>query len=112
MKVGNLEFFPSDKTKRFQDALICWFFLGTFGIHQFYLGNKKRGLYFLLTSGVSHFLVFSAISTKALHSDGPLLRLYFGVILLGYILGVPVLLWDLIRMPIHVKRANGEMHLL
>lgn len=32
---------PSDK--RIAPALILWFFLGVFGVHQFYLGNIRRG---------------------------------------------------------------------
>ena len=106
MKIGSFEIFPKDKAKRFQDTLVCWFFLGTFGLHQFYLGNKKRGLYFLLTSGVSHFLLAIAINTKTIPRQGLPFKIYLGAIVLGYALGVPVLFWDLIRMPSHVRTAN------
>ncbi|MBI2519479.1 MAG: TM2 domain-containing protein [Bdellovibrio sp.] len=102
-----------DKSKRFQDVLVCWFFLGTIGMHQFYLGNKKRGLYLLFTSGLSHFLLFIGINTKAFHNQGmALIKLYLGIIILGYILGLPVLFWDLIRMPTQVRNANGVRPLL
>lgn len=31
---------------------ILWFFLGLFGVHQFYMGKIGRGILYLLTAGV------------------------------------------------------------
>lgn len=31
---------------------ILWFFLGVFGIHQFYMGKTGRGILYLLTLGI------------------------------------------------------------
>lgn len=36
----------SDKTKLV--TLILWFFLGAFGVHQFYVGNNKKGILYLV----------------------------------------------------------------
>lgn len=41
----------SDKTKLI--TLLLWFFVGGFGVHQFYLGNNKRGIFFLILLGVA-----------------------------------------------------------
>ena len=41
----------SDKTKLI--TLLLWFFLGGFGAHQFYLGNNKRGVLYLILLGIA-----------------------------------------------------------
>lgn len=33
-------------------AYLLWFFLGIFGVHQFYLGKVGRGLLYLFTGGI------------------------------------------------------------
>ncbi|MGL5068251.1 MAG: TM2 domain-containing protein [Sarcina sp.] len=41
----------SDKTKLI--TLLLWFFVGSLGIHQFYAGNNKRGILYLILIGVA-----------------------------------------------------------
>ncbi|WP_200809851.1 TM2 domain-containing protein [Demequina sp. NBRC 110054] len=36
---------------------ILWFFLGVFGVHQFYMGKIGRGILYLLTAGVFGIMV-------------------------------------------------------
>lgn len=42
-------------------SYVLWFFLGVFGVHQFYLGNTSRGLFNLLLWGVTALLSITTI---------------------------------------------------
>lgn len=111
-KSRSWEFFPKEEVVRLQDAIIYWLLFGTFGAHQFYLGNKKRAYYLLATCGTSHLMVL--LIPKLL----PYLKMRLGfkftliVLLVGYALGVPVLIWDLITLPGQVRDKNGQADLL
>lgn len=48
---GTLANGVSDKTKLI--ALLLWLFLGGFGIHQFYVGNNKRGVLYLIMLAIA-----------------------------------------------------------
>jgi len=111
-KNKSFDFFPKEKNFRLQDAFIYWFLLGTFGVHQFYLRNKRRGCYLLITCGMSHLLIL------LIPKIYPALKMKLGfklaliVILGGYILGAPVLLWDLLTLSSQVRDKKGQADLL
>lgn len=107
-KNWKLEFFPKEKKLSYDNTFWSWLILGSFGVHQFYLGNKKKGFYLLSTSGLSHFLILLALCIKINWPKGIFLYVYLGIIILGAILGVPVLIWDLIKMRDQVKAVNRD----
>ena len=76
-------------------AYLLWFFLGWFGVHQFYLGNTIAGILYI---------VFSVIGGATFH-------LGFGVILIGLV-GLGWLV-DLFRIPgliqKHLARRREEL---
>jgi TM2 domain-containing membrane protein YozV len=106
------EFFPKEKIIRLPDAFIYLLLFGTFGAHQFYLGNKKRAYYLLVTCGISHILVLFSSQIY------PFLYLHLGVklalatIFVGYALGAPVLIWDFITLSGQVRNKKGQADLL
>lgn len=105
-------FFPKDQKVNLPSTIILWLLFGTFGVHQFYLGNKKKGLYFLLTTGISNFLVIIAMSFKI---NWPLelwFKIYIGLIVFCAILGVPVYLLEPFTMVSQVRKANGDVNVL
>lgn len=51
--MANYMTITSDKSKK--TAFWCCFFGGTFGIHQFYVGNIGKGILYLLTFGLFMF---------------------------------------------------------
>lgn len=110
-KASYFEFFPRDQKKeiRLDDAYAYLIFFGTFGVHQFYLGNKKRGYYLLVTCGISHLLL---LFTNGLQV-GPVIevlgwKVALAISLFGYVLGAPVWLWDLVTLPWQVLNKKGN----
>ena len=102
---SSFEFFPKEYEVRLLDAYICLLLLGTFGVHQFYLRNNKRGFYLLLTCGVSHLLILMGPIFQFLISKlGIWPALIF--VLSGYMMGVPAWLWDLFTLPRQVRNFN------
>jgi TM2 domain-containing membrane protein YozV len=102
-----VEFFPKEnKIIRYQDALFYLIVLGTFGVHQFYLGNKKRGYYLLATCGISHLMVLTGTSFTHYISGliNPASALF--IVFAGYALGAPVWLYDLVTLDWQVKKAK------
>lgn len=81
--------------------------LGTFGVHQFYLGHKRRGYYLLITCGISHLMILlNPDFIKYIFSVNAKVALV--VILSGYILGVPVWLFDLVTLYWQVEKAKKK----
>lgn len=105
-----IEFFPKETNKkiRLDEAYIYLFFVGTFGVHQFYLGNKKRGYYLLATAGISHllFIIYFTFKHQILHYIDVAAISY---ILLGYVLALPLLAWDLITLPFQVIKKKDNI---
>lgn len=69
-------------------AYVLWFFLGSLGIHKFYLGNTKMGIVYLLLSLIGWVTVY---------------------ILIGWVfLAILAILWliDLFTLPSQVRTAN------
>lgn len=106
-----IEFFPKEPNKqiRLDEAYIYLFFVGTFGVHQFYLGNKKRGYYLLATAGMSHllFITYFTFKKQVLHYVDAAAISY---ILIGYFLALPLLAWDLISLPFQVIKKKGDIN--
>lgn len=105
-KKSHFEFFPKDGPPRYKDAFVCWFILGVFGLHQFYLGNKRRGLYLLVTGIVMFF-----IPLTFLYSSGPTITGKYSLVafLLGLVLNFPVFIWDLVTLSKQVRMKGGDL---
>jgi len=106
----NIQFFPKEPNKqvRLDEAYIYLFLFGTFGIHHFYLRNKKRGYYLLATSGLSHLLIlfYSLFKNTILHYiDISVINF----ILIGYFLALPLIVWDLFTLPFQVIKKKGNI---
>ena len=108
----SFEFFPRDKEIRLQDVLFYLLVGGTFGWHQFHLGNLKRAYYLFFTCGLSHLLVVISMFVGSFLVAHLGERLFFIILLSGYFLGVPVLIWDFITLSTQVRAANGQANLL
>lgn len=106
------EWFPKDERIKLQDIFLLHLFLGTFGLHQFYLGNRKRGLYLFLTTGLSHLLVLSGITFNSASIEILGFKMIPLIISIGYIIGAPLWLYDLITLPIQVRKVNRDNNLL
>lgn len=78
-------------------AYILWFFLGSIGIHQFYLGNTPRGLLYLVLGLLGWINVFLGIF-------GTGLGIIFGWLLIT-VLGL-FLLYDLFTMSKQIRAAE------
>lgn len=90
------EFLPKDKEPK-ELAVAYWLFfaLGTFGVHHFYLGQKKRAIYILV------FVWLPILVTKFT----PLL--YSRYVLLASVLLVgPLLIFDLLTLFRQVHKYN------
>lgn len=102
-----MEFFPKEnKIIRQLDAFFYLIVLGTFGVHQFYLGNKKRGYYLLATCGASHLMILTGPYFNRYLSTFMDHKLALGIVLVGYILGAPVWLFDLVTLYWQVEKAK------
>lgn len=107
-----LEFFPKDKELRIVDAFFYLMVFGTFGAHQFYLGNRRRAYYLLVTCGISHLsLLLSPIIYPHL-KNGLGFKIAMLTLFAGYFLGVPVLIWDFITLSSQVRNKKGQADLL
>lgn len=105
-----IEFFPkeTDKQIRLDEAFVYLLLLGTFGLHHFYMKNKKRGYYLLATSGASHLLFIIYASSKTwIHNyiDVGLVSYIF----IGYFLALPLILWDFLTLPFQVMKKKGNI---
>ena len=97
-------------------AYVLWILFGAIGMHQFYLGNTKRGYWYLglwipiaiydfailFPSGYS--FAFSD-STQNLSTIGIILLLLVGVLAL---ILVGFLLYDLFTIPRQIREANEK----
>ena len=90
---------PGESDKRITPALILWFFLGSIGVHQFYLGRIGTGITYIA-------LVIFFVACQCTRSD--LLQLSASVALLLVIVS---LLGDLIRL-VTGKMKDGEGNLV
>lgn len=108
MSDSKWEWFPKEKIIRYQDAFLLLLLAGTFGAHQFYLGNKKRGYYLLITCGISHGLLLFSSKIISLIGQHLSVKATVYVFFSGYILGAPVWLWDLVTLYKQVKVRNGQ----
>ena len=105
---SSIDFFPREKAVRLQDAFIYLLLLGTFGVHQFYLGNKKRAYYLLSTCGASHLMVILAPKVLPLLNSFLAYETSISILLIGYALGAPVWIGDFITLPSLVRAKNGQ----
>ena len=103
----DFEFFPKDQNPRVYDAYLCLILLGTFGVHQFYIGNKRRGKYLLLSCGFSHALIFLMPFYYFTLSKQVTTSVLLSFMFAGYAIAIPVLLWDLVTLP---KQINGRVN--
>ena len=108
-KDSGFQFFPKDNKKelRLDEAYAQLLLFGTLGFHQFYLGNKKRGYYLLITCGISHLLLIIGKKLPLISALGWKNALI--VALSGYALGAPVWLWDLFTLPWQVIKKKGNV---
>lgn len=105
------EFFPKKQSEemRLDEAYVFLLLFGTLGAHQFYLGNRKRGYYLLLTCGISHLIIlftWGLSLTPFISHIG--WKIPFALMFSGYALGSPILAWDLLTLPWQVLRKKGN----
>jgi len=82
---------------------------GTFGAHQFYLSNKKKGLYLLATAGISQFLLFTSMKQSMFYGPSSLNdNIILWIAITGAVLGAPVWIWDLFTLHKQVRKINNE----
>jgi TM2 domain-containing membrane protein YozV len=103
----NFKIFPKTKLDLTHMYIVLLIF-GTFGIHSFILGKWKQGIYLLLTIGGSHLVTFSFLtgvsSVKHLSVD-----IFYTYILTGFLFGIPILIYDLIKMREYVGQYNRKV---
>lgn len=97
-------------------AYVLWIFFGAIGAHQFYLGNTKRGYWYLglwIPIAIYDFAILfpsgysfaSSDSTQNLSTIGIILLLLVGVLAL---ILVGFLLYDLFTIPRQIREANEK----
>lgn len=109
---SGFQWFPKTKELRSVDAFFYLILLGTFGAHQFYLGNKRRALYLLITCGISHLFLILFSYTYPYFTNLFGFKLGMLVLFSGYLLGAPVWIWDFITLTGQVRDKNGQADLL
>lgn len=99
-------------------AYVLWILFGAIGMHQFYLGNTKRGLWYLGLWILTIVCLFISLSTAGFDFSSPITEEIgdptgFGLIVfifggfVALILAV-LLLCDLFTMPSQVREADEK----
>ena len=101
-----LTILDSEMQKRRKNPVVAYLlciFLGSLGVHQFYLGNVKRGLLYLIMGILGWMSMFAGGTSFLLGGGGG-----FGVILGGLIITVLgfFLLYDLFTMSRQIRDAE------
>jgi len=84
-------------------AYVLWFFLGGLGVHNFYMGKVRWGLFYMGLTFIGWGLIIAGSSVKPI--DGALASA--GV--LALIVLAILLLWDLITIPRQLKRRQESI---
>jgi len=88
-------------------AYLLWFFLGSLGVHKFYLGETKRGLLYLVLGFVGWISVFTGGGFAILSGSGA--GGFFAILGLLCLLALGImLLIDLFTIPSQIQKAYQE----
>jgi TM2 domain-containing membrane protein YozV len=95
-------------------AYVLWFFVGTFGVHKFYMGRPVWGLIYLLLCGVGYLFFFGGLIASmaaqendpagAMQGSGAAAIGLAALILLGLFL-----LWDLFTIPRQLRQKEEKV---
>ena len=93
-------------------SYLLWFFLGTLGVHRFYLGSEKMGA-FILSVGLFGWIWLIAGIVATIGSDEAAVEPTSGVVMLVGLLAIAIvgiiLLVDLFRIPDLCKQSNERI---
>ena len=102
----SFEWFPKGSDENpVSTAYFLLIVLGTFGAHQFYFRNMRKGFFLLATGGISHLILIyimnSDIKFEILNRVDLLAPM-----LIGYVLCLPVLIWDIFTLRSQFNMIN------
>jgi hypothetical protein len=96
-------------------AYVLWFFLGTLGIHQFYLGKAGRGVFYLVLGIVGWVALIISLTSLAVADPAAMSDASAGGMAIGSIVAIIVfvvlavfLLIDLFTIPRQIRKKLEE----
>ena len=113
----DLAIFNAELQRQSKNALVAyvlWFFVGIFGVHNFYMGRPAWGLFYLLLCGAGHLILAGGlvVSMETEKSDPATAMLGSGAAAIGgsaVVLLYLFMLWDLFTIPRQLRQKEEKV---